>query len=253
MTGRAHPSLLSALLLFALSPLAACERSGTEEGASETAPAPAQPLDGLYEVEGFTVNRDTGADERKISGTIAIAIDGANYRATFDLKTTAQGLGGSHGISVIGRGDGIVVERTLSGTAQTQLVTSVVPGVDPGFAFIPRQTSTRIVSRSTAEIAADGKVKVTIESDGAAGENYVATRTRLRGKRVGDRPARAVKPGSPPAPDTGACGSAGLAPAAESTGRRADAPTAAPRPPAWNPPGPNRRWAWNPSGRCASP
>ncbi len=203
MPRRMRLSLVCAALLL-LSPaplLQGCERSGSERRAAETAEQPAAlPLDGLYEVDGFTVNRATGADERKISGTIAIAVEGSRYRASFDLKTTAEGLGGSHAISVIGKGEGSVAERTLSGTAQTQLVTSMVPGVDPGFAFVPRQTSTRIVSRSSAEIAADGKVLVTIESDGAPGENYVATRTRLRGQRAGDRPAKRAGPGAAPLP-----------------------------------------------------
>jgi hypothetical protein len=184
-------SSVFALLTTLVGP--ACDRS--REASDTEVSAGAVPLDGLYEVSGFTRNRDTGADERKISGTIAIAVDGNAYRASFDLKTTAPGLEGAHAISVIGRGEGLVVERKLAGTAHTQLVTSVVPGVDPGFAFVPRQTSTRIVSRSTAEIGPDGKATITIESDGAPGENYVATRTRLRGKRVGERPVK-----KPPAP-----------------------------------------------------
>ena len=59
-----------------------------------------------------------------------------------------------------------------------------VPGVDPGFAFIPRSVSTRIVSSTVATIAADGSVSIEIENRPGPGEDYSPTRTTLRGRRV---------------------------------------------------------------------
>ena len=48
-----------------------------------------------------------------------------------------------------------VVESELVGIAETQVVVSTVPGIDPAFAFIPRTTTTRMAwspaaSRSAA-------------------------------------------------------------------------------------------------------
>jgi hypothetical protein len=149
-------------------------------------PAPALPIAGRYQVEGFTVNAGTGDNKRKISGSIVLALseDGAAYTAAFDLETTAPGLADDHKIDVIGKGEGTIEGRTLRGSNTTQIVASMVPGIDPGFAFIPRQTSTRIVSQSVAEVGPDGSVKVTIDSEGAPGENYTPTRSTLRGMRT---------------------------------------------------------------------
>jgi hypothetical protein len=167
--------------------LACGEEPAPRSGAAPAPPAPPVPIAGRYQVEGFTVNAGTGDNKRKISGNIVLAVDegGSAYTATFDLETTAPGLAADHRVDVIGKGEGTIEGRTLRGSNTTQIVASTVPGIDPGFAFIPRQTSTRIVSQSVAEIAPDGSVRVTIESEGAPGENYTPTRTTLRGTRVG--------------------------------------------------------------------
>ena len=85
---------------------------------------------------------------------------------------------------MIGKGEGQVEGRTLKGTAHTQLVMATVPGVDPGFAFIPRLVSTRIRSNTVATVAADGTVTIEIENQPESGEQYAPTRTTLRGTRV---------------------------------------------------------------------
>ena len=72
------------------------------------------------------------------------------------------------------------------GTARTQIVVSSVPGVDTGFAFIPRMVSTRIVSTSIGEFGPGGTLSLEIQSEAAEGEDYVSTRTKLSGKRVED-------------------------------------------------------------------
>ena len=85
---------------------------------------------------------------------------------------------------VIGKGEGTIEDRTLRGIAQTQLVMATVPGVDPGFAFIRPQVSTRLISTTLATIAADGNLSIAIENQPAEGEDYAPTRTTLRGSRV---------------------------------------------------------------------
>ena len=82
---------------------------------------------------------------------------------------------------MIGKGSGTIEGRTLRGSAETQLVISTIPGIDPGFAYIPRTTTTRLVSKSVTTIATDGSMLILIENTAAAGEIYAPTRTTLRG------------------------------------------------------------------------
>jgi hypothetical protein len=160
----------------------ACSESETET----PSPAVIEIVDvaGRYEVHGVT--RTIGAsEERQISGIIILAQAGTNYTATFDLETTIPG-GGEEGIpaDVIGTGEGRIHGRTLRGMAQTQIVTSVVPGVDVAFAFVPRATSTRILSSSKATIDEADRIRIEIESKPAEGASYAPTRTVLMGSRV---------------------------------------------------------------------
>ncbi len=171
---KAHLVLGSAAALC----LAACG-SGDDAGES----VPATPISGMYQVTGDTVTKATG-DKRSISGKIIIAEEAGRYTATFNLTTTYPGAEEEMPAEVIGKGEGSVEGRSLTGTAQTQLVMATVPGVDPGFAFVPRMVSTRILSKSTATIAADGSVQIEIENEAAPGESYPPTRTALSGFRV---------------------------------------------------------------------
>ena len=159
---------------------------GCGAGEQESAPGEpdhAVPISGRYEVRGVTVALESG-HKREIAGTVILAAEGGTYIATFDLSTTYPGAEEALPAELIGKGEGTVKGRTLTGTAQTQLVMATVPGVDPGFAFIPRLVSTRIRSSTVATVSADGTVTVKIESTPAAGAQYAPTRTTLRGSRI---------------------------------------------------------------------
>jgi hypothetical protein len=146
------------------------------------------PIPGMYRVSGATVDKATG-EKRDIGGTVILAVEGDAYTATFHLTTTFPGTGAEPvAAEVIGKGDGKVEGRTLTGTAHTQLVVATVPGVDPNFAFIPRQVSTRLVSDSLTTIARNGSVTIQTDSRGEPGEDYSPTRTTLRGTRVAAAP-----------------------------------------------------------------
>ena len=144
----------------------------------------ALPIAGQYEVSGTTIETGTGS-KREITGTVILAEDGDEYTATFHLATAFESASGAMPAEVIGIGSGLIEGRELRGTAETQIVVSTVPGIDPAFAFIPRITSTRIVSNSVSSIAADGSVVIHIENKPAAGEDYASSRTVLRGIRTG--------------------------------------------------------------------
>ena len=146
--------------------------------------ADAVPIAGQYAVSGTTIETSTGS-KREISGTVILAEDGDAYTATFHLTTAFESASGAIPAEVIGVGSGSIDGRELRGSAETQVVMSTVPGIDPGFAFIPRMTGTRLVSKSVTSIAADGSVVIQIENQPAAGETYAPSRTTMRGIRTG--------------------------------------------------------------------
>ena len=173
--------------MLALLMLVAC---GTPEQkpAAETVEGEEVPIPGMYRVKGATVDKATG-EKRDISGTVILAIEGDSYTATFHLTTTFPAPGTDPvAAEVIGSGEGTVEGRTLTGTAHTQVVVAGVPGVDPNFAFIPRQVSTRLISDSVTTIARDGSVTIQTDSRGEPGEDYAPTRTTLRGSRIAAAP-----------------------------------------------------------------
>jgi hypothetical protein len=171
------PSLvLVAGLAAACGPAEEPEAPAVEESA-------VAPIAGMYEVSGITVATGSG-DQREISGRIILARDGDQYTATFSLSTLFPLGVEALPTEVIGKGEGRIDGRKLEGTAQTQLVIATVPGVDPGFAFVPRTVTKRLVSTSVAIIAADGTLNIEIANEPAQGEQYAPTRTTLQGRRV---------------------------------------------------------------------
>jgi hypothetical protein len=197
-----RPSLRSsALLLPALAALSlgalscdgddagrhAEQREIEQQAAAAAAAIDPTPIDGMYDVKGVTVG---GGEERDISGTVILRVEeGADrYSATFKLATTFPGLEDPVHADVIGTGEGQIQGRTLTGTTNTQLVISTVPGVDTGFAFVPRMVGARIVSSGTTEIQPNGQVVIEMANKPAEGEEYIPTRTRLTGLRI-DEPA----------------------------------------------------------------
>jgi hypothetical protein len=177
MNGRSLAHLAGALALSL-----AC--GSAEQGAApEPVSSAGAPISGMYSVEGVTTETASG-HQRKLAGTIILAEDGSKYTATFNLTTTYPGGEESLPAEIIGKGEGTVEGRTLKGTSHTQLVMATVPGVDPGFAYIPRMVSTRIVSTSVTQIAPDGSVEIELSNEPEGDEDYSPTRTVLTGKRV---------------------------------------------------------------------
>ena len=156
-----------------------------EQSAPPELASPGSPISGMYNVSGLTTETASG-HQRKLAGTIILAEEetGGRYTATFNLTTTYPAGEGSLPAEVIGKGEGTIEGRTLKGTSHTQLVVATVPGVDPGFAFIPRRVSTRIVSTSVTKIAPDGSVQIELSNSPEGDEDYSPTRTVLTGRRV---------------------------------------------------------------------
>jgi hypothetical protein len=145
-----------------------------------------EPLTGTYRVSGETIDKATGG-RREISGTIYLKHEGDRYTSRSELRTVTPG---SHAApaQVLGTGEGTVEGKTLRGTSESQILTSVA-GVDAGFIGMPRQVSARIRSTSVATVAADGSIRVEIDNEPAEGDTYSPTRTVLKGTRISDEPA----------------------------------------------------------------
>jgi hypothetical protein len=182
------------ILWVALLVAMACERAPESVG-EVSATAEVAPIAGMYEVTGTTVDTDS-QNEREISGTVILAEEDGSYNATFHLTTVFESEEGVLPAEVIGKGSGMIDGRTLRGDAETQLVITTIPGIDPAFAYIPRTTTTRLVSNSVTTLAPDGSVVIEIANTAAAGEIYTPSRTTLRGSRIGA--ARTAGGGAPP-------------------------------------------------------
>lgn len=144
-----------------------------------------------YRVYGATTDKATGA-QRDIEGMVVLEQKGDAYTSSFELRTVLAGSEATPA-HLLGTGSGRVEGTTLRGTADTQILTSDVPGIDAGFVGMPRQVSMRVRSTSLATIGADGTLSISIESEPVSGEGYRPTHTVLRGTRVGLEPA-APKP-----------------------------------------------------------
>jgi hypothetical protein len=164
------PLAAAALLVSALT-------SGSAAGAAEPAP----PASGVYEMTGVTIDRATGI-QRPIHGTIVVRVEGGRYTTHFELSTLFPGSRAT-AAQVTGTGEGRVEGTRLVGEAHTQLAVTSAPGVDVGFAYVPREVSPRILSRSTARFFADGSVRAEIENAPAEGSEYSPTKTTLVGFR----------------------------------------------------------------------
>ena len=179
-SGRARTWLLAASAALPL----ACGEAEEAPPVSAAPPVAPEPLSGLYEVSGVTVDKATGA-ERGVAGTVIVDVEGGTYTTTFNLATNLPiRSGAAQRAELVGQGSGRVADRTLEGTAETQLIVALVPGVDPGFGLLPRHATAQIVNRSKAEIAPDGAVEIDIDSEAAPGTDYAPTHTKLRGRRV---------------------------------------------------------------------
>ena len=146
-------------------------------------------IGGRYEVKGETVDQTTN-ERREISGMITIVQDGATFTSHSEFKTLTPGSD-IVPAKVLGTGEGKIEGTKLSGTGDSQLQSSSVPGLDVDFGMIPHQkVSQRIRSEWTAEIRADGTIKLEADNRGAEGSpDYSPTKTTLTGKRIGDAPS----------------------------------------------------------------
>lgn len=160
-------------------------------GAEPEKGAAADPFSGTYDVKGTTTDLKSG-DTRRIEGHVVLTRKGDQWDAASELATDFPTHGGTVHTDVIGNGEGRQKGDGLEGTAKTQLVIGTVPGVDTGFAFVPRQVGPRIVSKWKAHRDKDGTLVVELSNAPEKGETYSPTKTMLRGTRV-EMPQETIK------------------------------------------------------------
>jgi hypothetical protein len=166
--------------------LVGCSGEGEPAG---TAPAPepsvssSDPFPGSYRVKGLTTDVLHG-DTRRIDGIIVLTEMEGAYSTNAELETKYPSAGGPVDADVIGTGDGKRSGDALRGVTQTQLVMSTVPGVDTGFAWVPRTVGPRLESTWTAHFRPDGTLVVEIQNEPAEGVEYSPTTTVLYGTRI---------------------------------------------------------------------
>jgi len=146
---------------------------------------------GRYSVKGVTVDETSGG-KREISGIISLNQTGASFTSHSELKTVTPGTDATQA-EVIGTGQGTITGDTLKGSAEIQLISSDVAGLDVSFGLAPiSATSRRIRSTWDATVDAEGNIRVESVNIAAEGEaEYRPTRTTLHGKRIAEEPARA--------------------------------------------------------------
>jgi hypothetical protein len=151
--------------------------------AAELLAGKADPFSGTYRVRGLTTDAVHG-DSRRIHGIIVIAEKEGVYSTNAELETKFPSAGGPVDAQVIGTGSGERVGPKLGGITETQLVMSTVPGVDTGFAWVPRTVGPRLVSTWEAHFRHDGTLVVEIKNEPAEGVEYSPTTTTLYGTRI---------------------------------------------------------------------
>ena len=141
------------------------------------------PFSGSYRVRGLTTDVLHG-DTRRIEGIVVLTEKDGVYSTSSELETKYPSAGGPVDAQVIGTGSGQRSGDGLSGVTQTQLVMSTVPGVDTGFAWVPRTVGPRLVSSWKAHFRRDGTLVVEIQNEPAEGVEYSPTSTTLYGTRI---------------------------------------------------------------------
>lgn len=186
MAGRALVLFLVAAWMPSAAVVVGC---GSEGEPADRAPAAevgsraADPFSGTYRVRGLTTDVTRG-DTRRIEGIIVLTEKDGVYSTNVELETKYPSAGGPVDAQVIGTGAAERSGQVLSGTAETQLVMSTVPGVDTEFAWVPRTVGPRLVSTWKARFRQDGTLVVEIRNQPAEGEDYLPTTTTLYGTRI---------------------------------------------------------------------
>jgi hypothetical protein len=134
-------------------------------------------------VRGLTTDVTRG-DTRRIQGIIVLTEKEGVYSTQAELETKFPSAGGPVDAQVIGTGTGERSGGVLGGTSETQLVMSTVPGVDTGFAWVPRTVGPRLISKWEAHFRRDGTLVVEIRNEPAEGVEYSPTTTTLYGTRI---------------------------------------------------------------------
>ena len=140
-------------------------------------------------MEGITTEVASGLS-RPLSGLLVVRQDGDRYTTNFDLSSEVPDPGRLSGeemsMEIVGQGEGRIQGDTPQGSASTQVLRSMVPGVHVSFGMMPRSVGPRIASTTQGHIGPDRELTIDIETRPEGDADYAPTRTRLVGRRVGE-------------------------------------------------------------------
>ncbi len=197
MVGTGH--FLTAVLVAAALACGSSESRAPLAGGMPFAPvsaADAAARSGSYELEGVTVQAESGL-QREIQGNLQLTVrEDGRYQVAFELDTTAPDLPGNVPVQVRGSGQGFVVGGILTGTTEEWMTLEPPPGgldaVDLT-AELPARAGRKIVSTSQASFDAQGVIRIVLQNQSGRGE-YEPSVTVLAGRRAGSPPAVAAPP-----------------------------------------------------------
>ena len=159
---------------------------GDSDEASRPKDATPASIAGTYRIEGTTTVIGHEDQSREISGMVVMTQEGDTWSAHFELETMYPGPDGPLPAQVVGTGGGTITGNAFEGSAETQIVASRIPGIDSQFTLVPPSFGVRIVSTSTGTVNDDGSLTLEIENRAAEGQEYIPTRTTVRGERRAD-------------------------------------------------------------------
>jgi len=141
---------------------------------------------GSYDVSGVTVQAMSG-EQREISGTLKLDVEGERYEVEFELETTAPDLEGQVPVSVKGGGRGFIVGGVFTGTTSEWMALVPSGGLDEVALHdvdLPAKAGRKLVSTSQASFDPDGTMNILMQNYPGSGEHYEASMTVLEGRRV---------------------------------------------------------------------
>jgi hypothetical protein len=161
------------LTLLALTALLASNASHAEEEVSY--------IGGSWDVRGTITDEATG-DRRYVAGSVIIDQQEDRYRSTFHLAGTLDTPQGRRRAEVVGRGEGKVEGRAISGVVETNVVTARLGGTAGVVPFVPKEWGPRTTNTVKGRLNDDGSVTFELRTE-AQEDGPGATHTVIYGVR----------------------------------------------------------------------
>jgi hypothetical protein len=136
---------------------------------------------GAWEVRGTITDVGSG-DRRHVAGTVVIDQEDDRFRSTFHLIGTLDTPQGRRRAEVVGRGEGKVEGRVITGTVDSNVVTARLGGAGGVVPFVPKEWGPRTHNTVLGRLNDDGSVTFELHTPQQA-DGTGATHTVIHGVR----------------------------------------------------------------------